>query len=122
MVLPYLKGLVIIKCGFFYLSCGSIVYSVFLVIIFVDLFRFLTIILEPEAITDTRIRQLRNRSISEYLIKWRKLSAEIPLGKMSLLYRSIQSYSSIVDNTCLKGRGMLSHNIGSLPLNWGILD
>jgi hypothetical protein len=34
------------------------------------------IILEPEAITDTRIRQLRNRSISEYLIKWRKLSAE----------------------------------------------
>ena len=34
------------------------------------------IILEPEAITDTRIRQLRNRSISEYLIKWRKLSVE----------------------------------------------
>jgi hypothetical protein len=34
------------------------------------------IILEPKAITDTRIRQLRNRSISEYLIKWRKLPAE----------------------------------------------
>jgi hypothetical protein len=34
------------------------------------------IILEPEAITDTRIRQLGNRSISEYLIKWRKLSAK----------------------------------------------
>jgi hypothetical protein len=34
------------------------------------------IILEPEAITDTRIHQLRNRSISEYLIKWSKLSAE----------------------------------------------
>jgi hypothetical protein len=34
------------------------------------------IILEPEAITDTRIRQLRNRSISEYLIKWRKLLAK----------------------------------------------
>jgi hypothetical protein len=34
------------------------------------------IILEPEAITDTRIHQLRNRSISEYLIKWRKLSDE----------------------------------------------
>jgi hypothetical protein len=42
MVFPYLKGLVIIKCGFFYLVCGSIVYSVFVVIIFVDLFRFLT--------------------------------------------------------------------------------
>ena len=34
------------------------------------------IILELEAITDTRIRQLRNRSISKYLIKWRKLPAE----------------------------------------------
>jgi hypothetical protein len=34
------------------------------------------IILEPEAIIDTRIRQLRNKSISEYLIKWRKLLAE----------------------------------------------
>ena len=32
------------------------------------------IILEPEAIMDTRILQLRNRS--EYLIKWRKLPAE----------------------------------------------
>jgi hypothetical protein len=34
------------------------------------------IILDPEAIIDTRIHQLRNRSISEYLIKWRKLLAE----------------------------------------------
>jgi hypothetical protein len=34
------------------------------------------IILEPEAITDTIICQLRNRSISKYLIKWRKLPAE----------------------------------------------
>ena len=34
------------------------------------------IILEPETIIDTRIRQLSNRSISEYLIKWRKLPAE----------------------------------------------
>jgi hypothetical protein len=34
------------------------------------------IILEPEAITDTRIHQPRNRSISEYLIKWRKLLTE----------------------------------------------
>jgi hypothetical protein len=34
------------------------------------------IILELEAITDTRIHRLKNRSISEYLIKWRKLSAE----------------------------------------------
>ena len=34
------------------------------------------IILEQEAVTETRTRQLRNRSISEYLIKWKNLSAE----------------------------------------------
>jgi hypothetical protein len=43
------------------------------------------IILETKAIINIRIRQLRNRSISEFLIKWRKLRLEIPLGKMSLL-------------------------------------
>jgi hypothetical protein len=43
MVLPYLKGFLLIKCGFFYIACGSIVYSVFVVIIFAYLFRFLTI-------------------------------------------------------------------------------
>ena len=31
------------------------------------------IILEPEAVMETRTRQLRNRSISEYLIKWKNL-------------------------------------------------
>ena len=34
------------------------------------------IILDPEVITETRIRQLRNQSISEYLIKWKNLPAE----------------------------------------------
>jgi hypothetical protein len=34
------------------------------------------IILEPEVVTDTRILQLRNRSISECLIKWKKLHVE----------------------------------------------
>ena len=66
------------------------------------------IILEPEAITDTRIRQLRNRSILEYLIKWRKLLAEDSTWEDEYLYRSIHNYSSVADNTCLKGRGMLS--------------
>ena len=33
-------------------------------------------ILEPEAVTETRIRQLRNRSIAEYLIKWKNLPAK----------------------------------------------
>eukprot|EP00253_Pinus_taeda_P025061 PITA_25061 len=34
------------------------------------------IILEPEVVTETRSRQLRNRSISEYLIKWKNLPTE----------------------------------------------
>ena len=34
------------------------------------------IILDPEVVTETRIRQLRNRSISEYLIKWKNLQVE----------------------------------------------
>jgi hypothetical protein len=34
------------------------------------------IILEPEVVTETRIRQLRNRLISEYLIKRKNLPAE----------------------------------------------
>ena len=79
------------------------------------------IILEPEAITNIRICQLKNKSILEYLNKWGNYLLKIPLGKMSLLYRSIQNYSSVVDKNCIKGRGMLSPNIGSLPLNWGIL-
>jgi len=34
------------------------------------------IILEPEAVMETRTHQLRNRSIVEYLIKWKNLPAE----------------------------------------------
>ena len=34
------------------------------------------IILEPEAVMETRNQQLRNRSISEYLIKWKNLPTE----------------------------------------------
>ena len=33
-------------------------------------------ILEPKEITEIRTRQLRNRSISEYLIKWKNLPIE----------------------------------------------
>ena len=34
------------------------------------------IILDPEVVTETRIYQLRNRSISKYLIKWKNLPTE----------------------------------------------
>jgi hypothetical protein len=44
--------------------------------IFLELDEEGKIILDTEAITDTRIHQLGNISISEYLIKWRKLPTE----------------------------------------------
>jgi hypothetical protein len=44
--------------------------------IFPELYEEGKIILEPKAITNTRVRLLRNRSISEYLIKWRKPTTE----------------------------------------------
>jgi hypothetical protein len=34
------------------------------------------IILEPETILETRIKQLRNRAITEYLVKWKNLLVE----------------------------------------------
>jgi hypothetical protein len=34
------------------------------------------IILEPETILETRIKQLRNRAITEYLVKWKNLPVE----------------------------------------------
>ena len=34
------------------------------------------IIVEPKEITEVRSRNLRNRSISEYLIKWKNLPIE----------------------------------------------
>jgi hypothetical protein len=33
-------------------------------------------ILDPEVVIETRICQLRNQSISEYLIKWKSLPTE----------------------------------------------
>ena len=44
--------------------------------IFPDLYEEGKTILEPEAVTETRTRKLRNRSISEYLIKWKNLPTE----------------------------------------------
>ena len=34
--------------------------------------------MEPEVVTETRIRQLRNRPISDYLIKWKNPPDEDP--------------------------------------------
>ena len=72
------------------------------------------IILEPEAVTETRTRQLQNRSISEYLIKWKNLPTKILNGRMKILYKSTRSYSSIEENNFLKERGMVGPYITSV--------
>ena len=79
------------------------------------------IILEPKSITDTIIHQLRNRSISEYLIKWRKLPAIDSTWEDESF---IQKHPELIKHCgqhFSQGVDMLSPNIGSLPLHWGIL-
>ena len=44
--------------------------------IFPELYEEGKTIFEPEAVKETRTRKLRNRSISEYLIKWKNLPTE----------------------------------------------
>jgi hypothetical protein len=48
------------------------------------------------------------KAIDRFSLSGGNYLLKIPLGKMSVLYRSIQNYSRVADNTCLKGRGMLS--------------
>ena len=48
-----------------------------------------------EEITETRTRKLRNRSISEYLIKWKNFPLKILHGRMRILHRSICNYSRL---------------------------
>jgi hypothetical protein len=83
------------------------------------------IILDLEAITDTRIHQLRNRSISEYLIKWRKLPAEDSTWEDESFIQKHPNFSKVTQalRTTLVSRGgaCSALNSGALPLNWGIL-
>ena len=62
----------------FHVSCLSKVIgeNILVQTIFPELDEEGKIILEPEAVTETRTRQLRNRSISKYLIKWKNLPTE----------------------------------------------
>ena len=71
-------------------------------------------IFKPKAVTETRTQQLRNRSISEYLIKGRTYPLKVLHGRIKILYRSIRSSSRIGDNTFLKERNMLGPYITSI--------
>ena len=54
------------------------------------------IILELKEIMEIMSRQMRNLSISEYLIMWKNLPTEHSTWEDdNLIYRSIQSYSSV---------------------------
>ena len=67
-------------------------------------------LLEPEVVTETRTRQLRNRSILGILSSGRTYPLKIPHGRMRILCRSIHNYSSVEDNTFFEGEG----HVGSL--------
>jgi len=75
------------------------------------------IILKPEAVIETRTRQLRNRSISKYLIEWKNLPTEDSTWEEDNVIQSIHNYSSIEDNTFLKEKGMLGpYNTNDSPI------
>ena len=57
------------------------------------------IILEPEEITEIRTRQLQNRSILEYLIKWNNLTTEDSTWKDESFIQQHQNYFSVQYNT-----------------------
>jgi hypothetical protein len=66
------------------------------------------IILEPETILEIRIKKLQNRAITEYLVKWKNLPVEEATWEDDFFMHTHPWLSSVEDNTCLKGRGMLS--------------
>jgi len=75
------------------------------------------IILELEVVKETRTQQLQNRSILEYLIKWKNLLIEDVTWKDENFIKSIQKYSSVKDNTFLMERGMLGpYNTSNSPI------
>ena len=66
------------------------------------------IILEPEAVMETRTQQLRNRSISKYLIKWKNLPIEDSSWKDENIYTEASITTQALRKTIiLKERGML---------------
>jgi hypothetical protein len=65
------------------------------------------IILEPEGIITTREKKLRSRIIKEYLIKWKNLSEEMPLGRQRVFINNIRPYPCFEDKAFLKGKAML---------------
>jgi len=65
------------------------------------------IISEPEGVTKQELDSYKINQFRSISSTGRTYPLKIPHGRMQILYRSIQNYSSIEDNTFLKDRGML---------------
>ena len=62
--------------------------------------------LHPEVIIDTRERQLRSRTVQEFLVRWRNLPDGMPLGRVSRSY-SIHHYSCLRTSNILPGETVI---------------
>jgi len=75
------------------------------------------IILEPEAVTEQELDSYEIDQFRSISSSGRTYPLKIPHGRMRILYRSIQNYSSVEDNTFLKERGMLGpYNTSDYPI------
>ena len=72
------------------------------------------IILESEAVTEKELDKYKIDQFQSISSSGRTYTLKILHGRMRILYRSTQSYSSVEDNTFLKERGMLGPYITSI--------
>ena len=72
------------------------------------------IILEPKVVTEQEPDNYGIDQFQSISLSWRIYLLNIPHGRMRILYKIIQSYSSAEDNTFLKDRGMLGPYITSV--------
>jgi len=75
------------------------------------------IILEPEQSKEQELESYEIDQFQSISSNGRTYPLKIPHGRMRILYRSIQNYSSIEDNSFLKERGMLGpYNTSDSPI------
>ena len=71
-------------------------------------------ILEPEEVMEKELKNYEINQFQSISSNGRTYPWKILHGRMRILYRSTQSYSSVVDNTFLKERCMLGPYITSI--------
>jgi len=63
-------------------------------------------ILKPKSIIDTSNRNLRNRTITKFSIRWKNLSTKMLHGNMRYSRESMHNYTVLKGHACLKHEGM----------------